>query len=110
MKKIHLPPLTDYDVGYRKPPESTRFKPGQSGNPKGRPKGARNRPQTQAARIIDLMREATERQVTILEGGKKIRITAREAVTRRLVVDAMQGKVGAAKVVTAILREGDRND
>ncbi len=33
---------TDYDVGYRKPPRHRRFKPGQSGNPKGRPKGAKS--------------------------------------------------------------------
>jgi Family of unknown function (DUF5681) len=29
----------DYAVGFRRPPANTRFKPGQSGNPKGRPKG-----------------------------------------------------------------------
>ena len=32
----------NYGVGYGKPPESGQFKPGQSGNPKGRPKGAKN--------------------------------------------------------------------
>jgi hypothetical protein len=32
----------EYEVGYRKPPKQTRFKPGQSGNPKGRRKGVRN--------------------------------------------------------------------
>ena len=31
------------DVGYGKPPEATRFKPGQSGNPKGRPRNAKGR-------------------------------------------------------------------
>ena len=31
-----------YKVGYKRPPVSTRFKPGSSGNPKGRPKGQRN--------------------------------------------------------------------
>ena len=30
------------DVGYCKPPKRTQFKPGQSGYPKGRPKGVRN--------------------------------------------------------------------
>jgi hypothetical protein len=28
----------DYEVGYKKPPKATQFKPGQSGNPAGRPK------------------------------------------------------------------------
>nr|WP_306262013.1 DUF5681 domain-containing protein [Pararhizobium sp. IMCC21322] len=38
-----LPDNADYEVGYAKPPQSSRFKPGMSGNPKGRPKGARNK-------------------------------------------------------------------
>ena len=32
----------NYDVGYKKPPKNTQFKPGQSGNPKGRPKKPTN--------------------------------------------------------------------
>ncbi len=32
----------NYDVGYKKPPKHTQFKPGQSGNPKGRPKKPTN--------------------------------------------------------------------
>ena len=35
-------PDHDEDVGYGKPTKKTRFKKGQSGNPKGRPKGAKN--------------------------------------------------------------------
>jgi hypothetical protein len=31
-----------YSVGYGRPPKHTRFKPGRSGNPKGRPRGSRN--------------------------------------------------------------------
>ena len=34
---------TNHDkVGYKHPPKHTRFKPGQSGNPRGRPKRARS--------------------------------------------------------------------
>jgi hypothetical protein len=32
----------DYEVGYKRPPRNTRFCKGQTGNPHGRPKGARN--------------------------------------------------------------------
>ena len=33
---------SDHDAGYGKPPRHSRFKKGQSGNPKGRPRGGRN--------------------------------------------------------------------
>ena len=43
----------DYEVGYGKPPKSRQWKPGQSGNPKGRPKGARNRLGTQFLEALE---------------------------------------------------------
>lgn len=39
-RSVSAPPEADYEVGYRKPPRHTQFKPGQSGNPKGRPRKA----------------------------------------------------------------------
>ncbi|WP_345821102.1 DUF5681 domain-containing protein [Methylobacterium fujisawaense] len=32
----------DYEVGYRKPPRHTQFKPGTSGNRRGRPRRSKN--------------------------------------------------------------------
>jgi hypothetical protein len=32
----------DSSIGYGRPPMHTRFKPGQSGNVKGRPRGSKN--------------------------------------------------------------------
>jgi hypothetical protein len=37
------PSLANERVGYGRPPMMTRFRPGQSGNPRGRPKGAQPR-------------------------------------------------------------------
>jgi len=43
MQKKKLIPSTLYDVGYGKPPEDFKFEKGKSGNPKGRPKGSKNK-------------------------------------------------------------------
>ncbi len=32
-----------YEVGYAKPPEGSKFRKGVSGNPRGRPKGSKNK-------------------------------------------------------------------
>ena len=53
----------DYEVGYRKPPKHTRFKPGRSGNPRGRAKETRNL-------RTDLVDELAER-ILISEGGRR---------------------------------------
>ena len=50
-------------VGYGNPPVHTRFKPGQSGNPKGRRKGQRN--------IRTVVNEALNQPITIREGNIK---------------------------------------
>ena len=51
-----------YGVGYGKPPLHTRFRKGQSGNPKGRGKGTRN--------LATIFMEAMSQSVTINENGK----------------------------------------
>ena len=56
-----MPPETprDYQVGYGKPPRHTRFKRGQSGNPRGRPREAKNLP--------TLLTEALNERVIVAE-------------------------------------------
>ena len=52
-----------YEIGYCKPPKHTRFKPGQSGHPSGRPRGQRN--------FRTAVREALQEKVTIREGERQ---------------------------------------
>jgi Family of unknown function (DUF5681) len=59
-----------YDVGRGKPPKHTRFKPGQSGNPRGRPKGSRN--------TATILQEKLDAKVEVREGGKIKRMSKRE--------------------------------
>ncbi len=84
----------DYEVGYGRPPEKTRFQPGRSGNPKGRPR----KPKTVGA-LVDA---ALARRVTIQENGQPRSLTAGELIARRLAHDAIKGDARAAKLLFAL--------
>lgn len=70
-----------YEVGYRKPPADHRFKPGQSGNPRGRPKDARG--------FKGLVEEALGAKVTLNEKGKKRQVSVAAATLKRLIQKAV---------------------
>lgn len=42
-RSVSLVARPDYEVGYAKPPEGAKYRKGVSGNPRGRPKGAKNK-------------------------------------------------------------------
>ena len=86
----------DYDVGFRKPPAATRFKKGQSGNPKGRPKGKRN-----ASTVI---LRALGAKVVINENGRRHEVTKFEAALTQLANKAAQGDMRAVNLAAALVR------
>lgn len=74
------PPLPPKPAGKRKggnPPEEYRFKPGQSGNPGGRPK--------KKPTMRDALDSALDREVVIPLGDKQARVTVREAIAHQKV-------------------------
>jgi len=89
----------EYAVGFGKPPRRTRFCKGQSGNPKGRPRGAKN--------LATLMEKVLKEPVVISENGKRRRITKREALIKQLVNKAIAGDPRSIKLLLAELREID---
>jgi hypothetical protein len=79
-------PASDDDVvGYRHPPRAHRFKPGQSGNPNGRPKGSKNE--------ATLMQDLLNRKIELNEHGKAKKITVLEGILRRIIGDCLKGNV-----------------
>jgi hypothetical protein len=90
-----------YKVGKGRPPRWTRWKPGQSGNPKGRPKGAKN--------LATIFNDALNQIFEIQEQGKTRKITAREAIVRRVINEALKGNIKATAFVLAKEPEIPRN-
>jgi Family of unknown function (DUF5681) len=85
----------DYDVGYGRPPKATQFRPGQSGNPKGRPKGSRS--------LAATLKKVTERKVPVTENGKTSWISADEVVLLQLLRNAMRGDSSAIKLLFPLI-------
>jgi hypothetical protein len=88
-------------VGYCHPPKHSQFPPGRSGNPKGRPKGAKNE--------TTIWRSILNRKIAIREGGRERKVTVLEALMLKSVEDGFKGNVKALAFVLNRYRfaEGD---
>jgi hypothetical protein len=87
----------DYKVGYGRPPEHTRFRKGQSGNSKGRPKGAKD--------LGGIFQRLLGELVQVREGERIRSMTKGEAMLQKLVVKALNGDLRAMMQVVALTRE-----
>ena len=73
----------DYEVGHGRPPKQRRFKKGQSGNPRGRPKGSKNQ------KLV--FRQVMAAPVTVREGDKRRSLGTYEAMLMAQRNKALQG-------------------
>jgi hypothetical protein len=76
------------DVGYGKPPRAHQFKHGQSGNPKGRPEGAKSE--------TTILHELLQQKISLNERGRTRKITLHEAILRRIAEDCLKGNTKSA--------------
>jgi hypothetical protein len=86
-----------YSVGYAKPPSASRFKPGVSGNAKGRPKGRKN--------LKTLIKQAMTAMITIQEGTSGRQVTKLEGVVLRQLQNALKGNDRSAMAVIKMANE-----
>jgi hypothetical protein len=84
----------DDTVGYGRPPKATQFKKGQSGNPRGRPKGSRP--------VGAVLQEILGQRIAVTENGRTRRLPALEVMLRRLANDAMRSEPVALKLMLSL--------
>ncbi len=80
-----------YSIGYGRPPLGSRFKPGASGNAKGRPKNSKN--------LRTLIREAMTTTISVKEGSASRRVSKLEGVVLRQLQNALKGSDRSALAV-----------
>jgi Family of unknown function (DUF5681) len=87
----------DEVVGKGRPPAGTRWKPGQSGNPKGRPKGVKN--------MMTYFNQALSRKVNLRIGERSYRVTVREGIAMVITNLALKGDLKLIPLVLSIDRD-----
>ncbi len=93
------PSCSDYEVGFAIPPIATRFKPGSSGNPAGRPKGSKNRtPALNNERLKEIILEEAYRTIKVNDGAKQVTVPMAQAVVRSLAHNAVKGNTRAQRI------------
>ncbi len=86
--------MADYPVGYGRPPAHARFKPGQSGNPKGRPKRTKNL-------RTDLVEELGE-FIRVRQADREYSVSKQRALIKALVARAVKGDTRAATSIVTL--------
>jgi hypothetical protein len=111
-KRLTRRPRPDYEVGYGKPPVETRFAAGRSGNPRGRPRGAKNQPlppSLAAEQLKDIIMEEAYRLVTVNDPTGPIQVPMAKAVIRSLSVNAVKGLQRAQRLFTDLVSATERD-
>ena len=86
----------DYEVGFGRPPQHSRFRAGQSGNPKGRPKGSKT--------LETLLAEALNEKVVVKEDGRRRAITKREIIIKQLVNKSAGADLQAIRMLLGVMQ------
>jgi len=85
----------EQQVGYGNPPKGSRFKKGQSGNRRGRPKGSKN--------LKTDLTEELQAEIKVREGPRAIKISKQRAIVKTLIAKTLTGDARAVTTLTNLM-------
>ena len=94
--------MSEYKIGYGKPPKDSRFKPGNNANPEGRPK---RRPPELAKTMQDFQGQLSR----YTESGRKKTARRQDLISKKVVSDAVKGDVKSAEMLLNLWEHLKRN-
>jgi Family of unknown function (DUF5681) len=95
-----------YAVGNKKPPLQFQFKPGQSGNPRGRPKGRAK----DLTNLADLVMKEFYKPVVVNIGGKTVKKSQAEIFVQQMVKNAITKGGASLKLVLKVVEEHEARE
>lgn len=108
LKRLPGTEVAPYDVGYRKPPKTSQFQPGRSGNPMGRPKGKAKAgvklPELNEERLKTVVLSEAYRLIKVQDGDKQVEIPVMQAVIRSVALNAAKGNQRAQRMFADLVR------
>jgi Family of unknown function (DUF5681) len=93
---------TDYTVGFARPPMHTQFRPGRSGNPRGRPKGR--------ASLQDIVKDVLFAKMEVRVGERSQKLASVSALMRTAMNRALKGDHKFLMAVIAFIRLSGLSD
>lgn len=88
-------------TGYKIPPTHSQFKPGQSGNPKGRPRGRRN--------TYSVLDDLLNQKIPVTQDGKQTKIDKKTAILLQTVNHSVRGDQRAIQTLLPHMLAIDEN-
>lgn len=97
-----------HGVGYKRPPKHSQFQPGQSGNPKGRPRGAVPDLSLAEQPALEAVLKGSRKQIKIRESDRVSEMSMRDVIIQSIFKSAATGNARSQGLALDVIRQAEQ--